>query len=337
MAISLSTNVDLQNYDSRTGVIVKHMNPFGIEIFSLPQNYTSDYELYLPDQADSRGRFNVLSKGLARDIGRRFKRHGIHRVQYHYPWQKSTLDMNGHDFALTMGFCDIILAESGAEQLTINYHNVMKYPTPSRVSELSGSFRREIHDMLETQTKLIKQIRNQSGSHCFLIVENNPAVSSDSDGKTCEGIIDNVDLVPEDYIIRKGINGTTLDYSHAWTVVKYFQGNVKSPNLEWCRRQYRGVPRSARSLEKFVQAVAPATRWLHLSDEPHPYTHSGSHIGDGKIDFQECARLLNEHLEDDDIVATIEVKDGHTPEGFKRVIEHDFPFLKRAFFSQVSI
>lgn len=329
--ISLTTNVDLQNYEKRIDDIVRYMNPLGIEIFSLPQNYANRYQLELPDRQDS-DRFALLSKELAKGIGRKFKKHGIHRVQYHYPWQKTLLDMDGHNLALTIQFGDIILEESGVDQLTINYHNVLKYPTPSMVKGFDGSYREDIHGMLETQTVLVRQIRDQFKSPCLLIVENNPAVSIDYDKKTGEGILDNVDLVAEDYIGRRGIDGTNLDYSHAWTVVEYFKGDKKYSNLEWCRRQYGGVPESAKSMENFVREVAPKVRWLHLSDEPHPYTHSSSHIGDGEIDFRECARLLDEYLTNNDIVvATIEVKDGHTPEGFKKIIEHDFPCLSKIF------
>ena len=143
------------------------------------------------------------------------------------------------------------------------------------------------------------------------------------------------DLVAEDYFDRDGIDGTNLDYSHAWSVVEYFMGGEKYPNLEWCRRQYQGVPPSAASIGDFVQRVSPKVRWVHLSDEPHPYTHSGSHMGDGKIDFEECARLLNECTGDEVVVATIEVKDGHTPDGFKRIVEHDFPYLSKIFGSSL--
>ena len=128
MKISLSTNVDLQNYEKRIEDIVKHMNPLGIEIFSLSQNYANISQLELPDKQESK--YPLLSKQLAKDIGKRFKKHGIHKIQYHYPVNKTILDMNGHDIGLTIQFCNIILEESCSDQLTINYHNVWKYPTP---------------------------------------------------------------------------------------------------------------------------------------------------------------------------------------------------------------
>lgn len=325
MVISLSTNVDLQNYEQRIDDIVKYMNPLGIEIFSLPQNYLNKWQLELPDKSEPNN-FNLLSKELAKDIGKKFKKYGIHRIQYHYPWQKSLLDMGGCDIALTIQFCDIILEESKADQLTINYHNVLKYPIPSKAESLSGKDRENILGMLKQQAIMSKYIKEQFKSNCLLIVENNPAVSIDHDIKTGEDIIDNIDLVAEDYINRKGIDGTTLDYAHAWSVVGYFNGDKKYSNLEWCRKQY-GIPKSAESLEKFVKKVSTKIKWLHLGDEPNPYVHSGSHIGDGKIDFNECAKLMYKYLTED-IVVTIEVKDGHTKEGFKRIVEYDFPYLK---------
>ena len=324
--VSLSTNVDLQNYGDRIGEIVRYMNPLGIEIFSKPENYKPEYLMDLPEKSASYGNFTTISKQLAKNIGNKLR--GIKRIQFHYPWQKTLLDMDGNDFAQTIKFCDIILEESGAEQLTINYHNVLKYPSPSFVENLKGSEREDVMKKQETDAKYAKWIKENLKSPCLLIVENNPAVSADEDKKTGEQILDNVDLVAEDYIERDGIDGTNLDYSHAWTVAGYFSGDKKYPNLEWCRRQYEGVPESAKSIENFVKTVAPKIKWIHLSDEPHPYTHSGMHLGEGATDFHECTRLLDKYLADE-VVATIEVKNGHTQEGFKKIIEHDFPFLRK--------
>lgn len=55
-------------------------------------------------------------------------------------------------------------------------------------------------------------------------------------------------------------------------------------------------------------------------------THLGLHIGEGNIDFEECAELLNKYLLKQ-TVATIEVSDGHKKEGFEKIIKHDFPLL----------
>ena len=94
--------------------------------------------------------------------------------------------------------------------------------------------------------------------------------------------------------------------------------------------QYDGVPESAESIGNYVEMVAPRIKWIHLSDEPHSRIHSGLHIGEGGIDFQECARLLDDSIVDD-TVATIEVSDGHKDDGFKKIIEHDYPLLKKYF------
>lgn len=325
----MSTNIDLQNYEKRIGVIAKKMEPLGIEIFSLPQNYESRQVLELPEKQSS-GKFALLSKELAKDIGRKFKKNGIRRVQYHYPWQKTLLDMDGHDITLTLQFCNIIYEEADAEEMTINYHNVLKYPAPSRIKDMSGKVRKEILGMLEIQANMASHIATHLDSPPTLIVENNPAVSIDKDEKTGEDLLDNMDLVAEDFIDRKGVGGTNLDYSHAWTVVGYFQGEKTYPNLEWCKRQYGGIPESGKSMENFVRKVAPQVDWIHLSDEADPYKHQGLHVGDGNVDFEECAELLDRFLKKE-VVATIEVADGHTVPVFKKILEHDFPVLKEIF------
>jgi hypothetical protein len=334
MAISLSANVNLQNYREKIPKIAKLMKPVGIEIYSLPENYPNNYQLKLPDRQEfnnqGKNRFSLLSERLANDIGRVLKQCGIRKLQYHYPWQKMLLNMNGHDLGLTVQFCDIILEKSGAEQMTINYHNVLKYPVPSVVKKLDGEFRNNILKMLEVQTRIAQKIKKQFGSRCLLIIENNSAAFTECDKSTGEKLFSsNVDFVAEDYINREGVEGTNLDYSHAWNVISCFNGNKKYPHLQWCRRQYGRTPESAGSMENFVRNVASKIKWIHICDEL-PYTHSGSHIGDGKIDFEECARLLNNYLEEE-IVATIEVSDSHTPDGFKRILQHDFPFLKKIF------
>ena len=70
------------------------------------------------------------------------------------------------------------------------------------------------------------------------------------------------------------------------------------------------MPWGAQSMKNFVTEISPLITWVHLSDEPHAYTHSGGHMGDGNIDFDECLELLEQNL-GDETVATIEVKDGH--------------------------
>jgi len=334
--ISLSTNVDLQNYARRVDDVATAMKPLGIEIFSLPQNYANKIQLDLPEKKTVLNGFPVLSREMAKEIGKEFRRNGIRRIQFHYPWQKTLLDMNGHDIALTYNFCDIVLEESGAEKLTINHHNSYKYPTPSMARELDSEYRWELLDMLAKQTALAKRIGKKTCTQCLLIVENNPATSVDTDKKTGEGILDVFDLVPEDYIGRPGLDGTTLDYSHAWSVVGYFKCDFSKPhekpgeNLEWCRRQYAGIPHAARSMKSFVEEVAPRVEWLHIGDEPDAFSHDGRHIGEGDINFKGCAELLEEFLTKD-TPATIEVKDGHTDAGFKRILEHDYPVLKELF------
>jgi len=331
--ISLTTNVDLQNYASRVDTIAKHFKPLGIEIFSLPQNYQSKQQLELPEKQESSG-YALLSKELARDIGRKIKANGIPRVQFHYPWQQTLLDKDGHDLALTFQFCDEIKESSGAERFTINYHNVLKYPSPRQVESMlaiqrepmPASYRRHIHRMLDVQAVLSQLIKRDLNSEIDLIVENNPATSVDVDKKTGQNLLDNTDLVPEDYIGRLGIDGTNLDYSHAWTVVEGLIGDKKQSNLEWCKRHYGVVPESARSIERFVKAVSPRVKWVHLSDELNAYSHEGLHAGDGKIDLKKCLCLLNSHLTKE-TPATIEVKDGYTPEGFKKILEQDLPVL----------
>lgn len=325
--LSLTTNVDLQNYAKRVGDIAKTMDTSAIEFFSLPQNYLPKMQLELPEYAEP-DKFAIINRKLAEDIGRRLRKHDIRFVQFHYPWQKTLLDMDGHDLALTIQFCDVILHRSCAERLTLNYHNVRKYPTLKKVEELDGAERKRFLNMLESQTIMSQHLKEELKSDIELIVENNPAFSIDEDKKTEKGIVDNLDLVAEDYIYRDGIDGTNLDWSHAWSVVEYFKGDRKCANLEWCRRQYHGVPASARSIESFVRTVAPKIKWIHLSDELDPYSHLGLYMGDGRIDFVKCLKLLDKYLPEE-TPATIEVKDGHKPEGFKRIKEHDFPVLEK--------
>jgi len=335
--VSLSTNVDLQNYATRIGTVAKAFNPMGIEIFSLAKNYPGGYPLELPEQEKTLEGASVISKELARKVGKAFREYGIRKIQFHYPWEKEILDRHGHDIALTFNFCDIVLEESGAEQLTINHHNLVKYPTPSEAKISGAEFRESILDALDTRTLIVKGIKKSCGSRCKLIAENNPSCGIELDKKTGEYLVDNVDFVPEDFLDREGIEGMNLDYPHAWTVVAYFQGKAfeyegprSTENLEWCRRHYGGVPESAKSMENFIRKVAPKVEWMHISDEANPYAHKGLHVGEGNVDFKECADLLEKYLPKE-TPATIEVKDGHTEVGFKRILEHDWPFLKKLF------
>jgi hypothetical protein len=329
----------------RIDAIAKAFNPLGIEIFSLPQNYAPKIMLELPETSQPyEGKFTVLSRQTAKELGKLLKKNGVSKIQFHYPWQKTLLDMNGHDIALTYAFCDIIRDESGAERLTINHHNSYKYPVPSYMAGFKGKYRKELLKMLKKQTGFAKSIGKQMCTKCQLIVENNPAVSIDDDRKMGEKIVDVFDLVVEDYIGREGLDGMTLDYSHAWCVVDYFKRDFSKPhdtqsdpvwndiswNMEWCRQQYDGVPRSAQSMENYVKKAAHIIKWVHIGDEPNAFSHDGRHIGDGAIDFKECAELLNSSLPTE-TPATIEVKDGHTDAGFKRIIEHDLPALKKLF------
>lgn len=330
--VSLSANVDLQNYHQRIDDIARLMRPDGIEIFSLPRNYPTSYYDGLQDRS-ALNTNPVLSKELAKDIGKKLRHRGIRKVQYHYPWQKMPLDMNGSDFALTIQFCDIVLEESMAHQLTINYHNSLKYPEQV-LSKRSPKFREDLLRMCGTQTLVLRDLRNHLGSNCLLVLENNPAIARIYDN-TGSLILDVVDLVPGDFLTRPGNDGFTLDYSHAWLVAEYFRVNNdlrisddKHPNLELCRQQYGDV--FGDLLEKFVISVAPRVKWVHLCDEKSSYEHLGLHIGEGVIDFRKCAELLKTHLKED-VVATIEVREGHTEEVFRRIIEHDFPILEELF------
>lgn len=327
--ISLSANVDLQNYPQRIDDIAKIMRPDGIEIFSLPSNYPATYYGGLQDSDTQVGNHPILNKELARDIGRKLSNYGIRKVQYHYPWQKMPLDMNGSDFALTIQFCDIVLEESGAHQLTINYHNSLKYPEQV-LGKVSREFRENVLKMCDTQTLIMRDLRNHLKSDCLLVLENNPAVARIYDN-TGSLILDVVDLVSGDFVKRSGNDGFTLDYSHAWSVTEYFRVNgEKNSNLELCRQQYGDISYSDDLLERFVRCVAPRVKWIHLCDEKSPHEHLGLHIGDGVIDFRRCAELLKTYLKED-VIATIEVRDGHTEEGFRRIAEHDFPILEELF------
>ena len=199
------------------------------------------------------------------------------------------------------------------------------------LSKRSLAFRESILKMCEAQTLIVRDIRNHLCSSCLLVVENNPGVARiyDNTGKL---ILDVVDLVPGDFVTRHGNDGFTLDYSHAWLVSEYFRirGDEKHSNLELCRQQYGDLSSIDDMLERFVRSVAPKTRWIHLCDEKDPYEHLGLHIGDGIINFRKCAELLKTYLKED-VVATIEVRDSHTEEGFRRIIEHDFPILEDLF------
>lgn len=324
--ISLTTNTDLQNYEKRIDEITKYMNPLGIEMYAVSQNYENSRQLELPKKRGTTTFYNLLSEELAKDIGKKLKTNGISKVQYHYPWQKNLLDMNGHDIALSIKFCDIIQQFSNAEQVTINYHNVLNYPSPERIKELDGKERRRILKMLERQAAISQFIKHDIYTSIDLILENNPVAVIVSDKKIGQDLFDVTDLVAEDYINRENIDGVTFDYSHAWGVVESFKNNKNFPNIRWCEKQYDGIPKSAKSIEDFVKKVSPKALWCHISDEPKTCIHSGLHIGDGNIDFEECMSLLNKHLREETPV-TIEIMDGHTPEGFKRIIEKDFPKL----------
>jgi len=323
--------VDLQNYSDRIPDIERYMHPTSIEIFSVPQNYKNEYILELPEKQGS-STYPLLSKELARDMGKKLKEHGITKVQYHYPPKKSLLDMSARDLAITLKFCDIILRTSDVERFTVNYHNFLNYPIPRKVEELNGNDRKKIIKMLDDISVLSQHIKSGFDMPMELIVENNAGSEFRYDETANQYLAANVDLAVEDYINRKGIDGTTLDYSHAWLVVKCFEKNKKYPNLEWCKRQYGGIPESGKSIKSFVRMASPKIRWIHLSDESYDLVHSALHIGEGNIDFVECLGFLNKYLSEE-TPTTIEINNGHSPEGFKKIVEKDYPRLSELFTS----
>ena len=69
--VSLSVNVDLQNYQQRIDDIARLTRPDGIEIFSLPSNYPSTYYGGLQERNTQTGNIPPLNKELAKDIGNR--------------------------------------------------------------------------------------------------------------------------------------------------------------------------------------------------------------------------------------------------------------------------
>ncbi len=333
--LSLTTNVDLQNVlSSRIPQITNVMETDAIEIFTLPQNYfhpdIARYPSVMPEKKSQYGKFNILSKELAQNIGEEMRKNSVSRIQLHYPWQKSLMDMDGQHIALTIAFCDIISNVAEADRFTINYHNVRKF-SADVLSEKSQGDRQIMHQGLAAQALEAKYIRDGMESDCLLIVENNPALSKNYDSFQKSLVFDCVDQVAEDFANRKHIDGINFDVSHAWTVIKYFTENPEIGTfgtMEWLREQYQGkVPESAKSMESFVKTIALRTNWLHLSDESTAYEHLGKHIGDGSINHEESLRLLIKHLTENTPV-TIETGNGHTPEGFKRVLKQDFPRLK---------
>jgi hypothetical protein len=312
--VLLTTNVDMFNYKGRIGKIAEVMGNHGLEIFGLARNYPNRHQLSLADDAPQA----VVSKNLAKDLAGELRKYGFERLQFHYPIEKSIMDMNGQDLGLTLEFCNIILEESRAKSMTITYHNVYRY------SPFSNAFSLErvlILNLLEANSRLASKIAEDYRSRCQLTVENNSAVSIGFGEQNREGVIYNTaDLVPGDYVGRWGLSGNTFDYAHAWTVVN---SDRDHKNIEWTKVGSE-IPDT---LEDFVQQVSGSMRWMHLCDEVDPLKHTGSHIGDGKIDFVECAYILSDFIPDGTI-ATIEVCDGHTEDGFRRILEHDYPLLK---------
>jgi hypothetical protein len=359
MALHLTTNVSLESYSGRTGKIAEFLKPqegsgkelYGIEIFLLPANYENKYSLELPEgraeietielPKGSKSRMPVLSQELAKDIGRTFGKFNVRKFQVHYPWEKDAYDMGGMHIGQTFQFVDIIKDISGADQANVNMHYTTKYPIGSVISEKTGKEREEDLEMIERQAMRTADIRDQLGSSCKIILENNSSAGKLFDKKTGRWIVDNFDFVAEDYAGRRGADGNNWDYSHAWCAIGALNGDRICPTMEWCKRQYNGMPESGRSIQEYARKVAPNIEWAHLCDEASPYAHHGLHVGEvrkeggqeirGMIDFNECAEALGRVVRENpkkDIVATIEVKDGHLQQGFEKIINHDYPILK---------
>ena len=242
--ISVSTNVDLGNCLERIGVIAKEMHPEGIEIFSLPGNYSNTLQLELPQtyagpepNQPNANCVEQLNAEYAVKIGKELNKNGIKKIQFHYPWQKDLLDMDGHHLAQTFNFCDLINDEAKADKFTINYHNVFKYPSPRTVNGLDGAARENMIKGLEAKAVNSQYIKKDTGSKIKLIAENNPATSWDDDKKTGQMLLDNVDIVAEDYCDRKGLDGFNLDIPHAESVVKASNANEKNSNIAWMIRR----------------------------------------------------------------------------------------------------
>lgn len=303
--IHLTANIDLKNYEYRISDIVRTMKTPGIEIMSLPENF----------YANSGSPY--LSLKIAEKMAIELKNHDIAYVQFHYPVSFQLHGYFEQFFYRSLEFCSIIKNVSGA-QVTLNYHNDVVIPH-NIVKD--GEARAEQLNDLEKIAKRAALINQTYGSPCLLVVENNGVTNASNNNS-----LRYFDMVAEDYEERDGIEGNTFDISHAWRIVHCFKKGRRYKNLEWCMRQYNGVPDSAKSLENFIKRAAKGMKWIHLADEDNMNKHQARHIGEGKIDFVKCLRTLSETT-DGEIIATIEVDDGHTPDGFRKILESDYPKL----------
>ena len=339
----LTTNVDLRNFRDtpRLETIRDRISPDAVELYLLPSNYPSPCGFELSGLLDV-DETPVLGRRLAVGLGAQLM--GFSYVQVHYPWQFSPDESRFGAMSQTIEFCDILKEEGEIGQVSINYHFANKSIGYSKLS-LRGlmSLRNEAGYKLDSDSRSISLIKRYLGSDCLLVGENNPGTAPDRDSRTGEILFDPFDLVPLDFRERPGLDGLTLDVAHAYNVWLNLSASLA------LHLRDEDMPRTLVSVAE--QYIMPAfgsgdfgdvvgefsslpnapLRWIHVSDERDPNLHEGLHIGDGKIDYAEVFRRINQTVPEDAVIpVTIETKDGHTDEGFQRILENDVPRLREA-------
>jgi hypothetical protein len=332
MVFYLTTNADLQNFNTRINAVRQHLETPCIEIYALPGNLPGVHSK--PPRCRDYSSFSKLGDGLAKAVGRSLKFNRMGVVQFHYPNNIHDDNRVGSDICdeanieSAIRFCRVMKEESGdIKWLSFNYHDLC----PNRfqaVGETTAEKRESLHQEIKRVAELIRQINERYNSPCTLLSENNGIGANGSSEALADRRLKMTDLVPEDYLGRAETHGNTFDISHAWRVIECLHRGPNYENIRWVKEQYGGIPASAESMESFIEDVAPDTGWVHLADERYATRHEGLHIGDGVIDFESCARWLKEHIGGDTYV-TIELHDSHTDAGFERIVNHDFPRLKK--------
>jgi hypothetical protein len=317
---SITTDIDLQNYRGRLDEIAAKMHPEGIEIVSLKQNYESRLNEMLPEHSYTE--YPILNKELAMNLGREFRRHGIQRILFRYPRDQWALQSEGLKLATAFQFSQVIFEESDAQQVIVNYNNATLIPSGwSRFHEFSRK------GILENQTVHNGlELRDQYGPNCLLTVENNPVVSSRIDSDDGKNMLYYMDLLPEDFLGRNWIDGITLDVANAAGAIEGFQTFSEFPNLEACVVQYRHVPQSTYSFDSYAHIAAPMIKWIRISDQSDVRRNLRLHLGEGRLTIESFIRSLDSCLKNDTVIS-IDVRDGNTKKGLKRIFEHDYPYL----------
>lgn len=326
MAFYVTTNADLQNYETRIPAIKQYFSP-AVEIAIFPENLPFKVGFDSKTCPRPHAEYSRMDGRLASDLGKVMKQSGIEIAQVHAPTGIRLGNANELLFKTLFGFCRTLRDASGLRQLSFNSHGFWM-DIDSVDGDTYAEKRVNMHKRLGDAAKLAYRINLDDRSPCNpLLAENNGIGEDNEPPERCDpSMLKVTDLLPEDMMGRRFIDGVNFDFSHGWRVTECYRTGVIYPNLQWCRQDYEqrcgNLPPSATDFGTFIRTIAPSSRWVHVAGEKNVMSHKRLHLNDGgnAIDFSRYVSIFKEHADcDADIGVTIETIDSPSQDGFERM------------------